>query len=262
MAAPVTLTSGAGVEAGTSTNPVYVTPVSGGVDQDVNLVATGGNILAADDAAAGTTVPVPVGGIYNSTLPSYTNGDRTQAQFTSRGELRSQIVGEQGTGGDGQSNTLAYTITSGAGTGRLFTGAQFAFNGTTWDRQRGDTNGNVNQPYAMAASRWVYAAPSGGIDNSNTAVTVISAAGSGVRNYITGLQIAHATLSATTEFAIRDGAGGTVLWRTVLHTTALPLTNIDFAVPLKGTANTLLEIITLTAVTGDVLVSLQGFQGA
>lgn len=111
-------------------------------------------------------------------------------------------------------------------------------------------------------SGWNYAAATGGIDNTTTAVTIIAAAGTGIRNYVTSLQIAHATLGATTELAIRDGAGGTVIWRTILHTTAMPLTNIVFDAPLIGTANTLLEVVTLTAVTGDVLVSAQGFSGA
>jgi len=117
----------------------------------------------------------------------------------------------------------------------------------------------ITRPYTIPEGEWSYVAASGGIDNTATAVTVKTAAGAGLRNYITGLDIAHAPLGATTELAIRDGAGGTVLWRTVLHTTALPLTSVRFPVPLKGTANTLLEVVTLTAVTGDVLVNMQGY---
>jgi hypothetical protein len=107
---------------------------------------------------------------------------------------------------------------------------------------------------------WSYPAATGGIDNSNTAVT-IKAAVAGNRNYITSIQISHATLGAATEIAIRDGAGGTVLWRAELKTTAMPLTGFTFPVPLKGSVNTLLEVITLTAVTGDVLFNAQGFTG-
>lgn len=117
----------------------------------------------------------------------------------------------------------------------------------------------IVQPFAAGGNSWSYAAASGGIDNSATAVTIKTAAGAGLRNYITSLQIAHATLGATTELAIRDGAAGTVIWRTILHTTALGTFNIDFPVPLRGSANTLLEVVTLTAVTGDVLVNAQGF---
>jgi len=45
--------------------------------------------FVADDAALGVTAtnPVPVGGKYNATLPTYADGDRTQLQFTTRGEV-------------------------------------------------------------------------------------------------------------------------------------------------------------------------------
>jgi hypothetical protein len=107
---------------------------------------------------------------------------------------------------------------------------------------------------------WSYAAASGGIDNTTTAVT-IKAADANFCNYISALQISHATLGAATELAIRDGAAGTVLWRMTLGTAAVENLPIEFPVPLKGTKNTLLEVVTLTAVTGDVLVNAQGFVG-
>ena len=106
---------------------------------------------------------------------------------------------------------------------------------------------------------WSYAPPAGGIDGSTTAVTIKAAAGAGVRNYITGLQVSHATLANATELAIRDGAGGTVLWRMTLGTTAAESLPIHFATPLRGSLNTLLEVVTLTSAAGDVLVNAQGF---
>lgn len=107
---------------------------------------------------------------------------------------------------------------------------------------------------------WTYAAAASGIAGSTTAVTVKTAAGAGLRNYVCSLQLQTATLGNATEFCIRDGAGGTVLFRTQLQTTALPLLTIDFAVPLKGSTNTLLEIVTLTSATGGVYCNLQGFE--
>ena len=59
---------------------------------------------------------------------------------------------------------------------------------------------------------WSYAGAAAGIANTTTAVT-IKAAVAGKRNYVTDLQLSHATLGAATEIAIRDGAGGSVLWR-------------------------------------------------
>jgi len=132
---------------------------------------------------------------------------------------------------------------------------------TQWTDLQVDENGNLKTVDGSIADKWSYAAATGGIDNTTTAVTVKAAAAAGIKNYIETLQIAHATLGATTEFAIRDGAGGTVLWRTNLHTTAIPTTTIVFDPPLSGTAATLLEVVTLTKVTGDVVVNLQGFTG-
>jgi hypothetical protein len=108
---------------------------------------------------------------------------------------------------------------------------------------------------------WSYAAAAAGIVNSAAAVTIKAAAGAGIRNYVTDLQINTATLGGATELAIRDGAGGPVLWRGQLQTTALPVASINFQAPLAGSPNALLEVITLTAVTGGVFVNAQGYAG-
>lgn len=114
----------------------------------------------------------------------------------------------------------------------------------------------------MQSKMWAYAGATGGIVNTVTAVTIKSSAGAGFRNFVTGLTIATDTLGTATELAIRDGAAGTVLWRTKLGTTALPPTNITFPTPLVGSGATLLEIVTLTASTGGVFVNANGYIGS
>jgi len=115
-------------------------------------------------------------------------------------------------------------------------------------------------PFTTPEAGWVYAAALNGIVNTTTAVTVKAAAGASLRNYITNIQVMSEALTTATELAIRDGAGGTVIWRTKIPTGGLPTLNIDFNVPLKSTANTLLEVLTLTASgAGAVYVNLQGF---
>jgi hypothetical protein len=113
----------------------------------------------------------------------------------------------------------------------------------------------------LPADRWSYAAAASGIVNTTTAVTIKAAAGAGVRNFITGLQLSAEAVATATEFAIRDGAGGAVLWRTKIGTGGLTAgREIVFPSPLVGTANTLLEVVTLTAtVTGAVYVNVQGY---
>lgn len=117
--------------------------------------------------------------------------------------------------------------------------------------------GSYNGPMA-SHTVWTYAAPTAGITNTATAVT-IKAATTGQHNYITDIQVSHATLGAATELAIRDGAAGTVLWRMTLGTVANENLLVHFRTPLRGSIATLLEVVTLTAVTGAVLVNVQGY---
>lgn len=128
-----------------------------------------------------------------------------------------------------------------------------------------DARGNlyVIARSASAADTWSYAPPVGGIVNSVVAVTIKAAAGAGLRNYLSSMTVDHDALGAATELAIRDGAGGAVLWRGKLQTAAREGGCFYFDPPLRGTANTLLEVVTLTAsVTGGVFVNASGFTGA
>ncbi len=119
----------------------------------------------------------------------------------------------------------------------------------------------IQKPFSIPEADWTYAAASLGIVNTTTAVTFKAAGAAGLRNYITGIQVMAEALGTATELAIRDGAGGTVLWRVKIGTGGL--TNgisHNFAVPLRGTAATLLEVVTLTAsTTGAVYFNAQGY---
>jgi len=118
----------------------------------------------------------------------------------------------------------------------------------------------VTKPYSIPEGEWSYAAAAAGILNTTTAVTIKAVGGAGIRNYITSIQVMAETLTTATELAIRDGAAGTVIWRTKIPTTGLSTTTIYFPNPLKGTANTLLEVVTLTASgAGAVYFNAQGY---
>lgn len=109
-------------------------------------------------------------------------------------------------------------------------------------------------------SEWSYAAASGGILNTTTAVT-IKAAATGQRNFVTAIQIMAEALGTATEVAIRDGAGGTVLWRTKIGTGGLTQgMSVSFDSPIVGSAGNLLEVLTITATTtGAVYFNAQGY---
>ena len=115
---------------------------------------------------------------------------------------------------------------------------------------------------ANPANEWTYSAAASGILNTTTAVTIKAApAQATLRNYITDLQIMAEALGTATELAVRDGAGGTVLWRTKIPTAGNTAGwDVGFQTPLRGTPGNLLEVVTLTAsVTGAVYVNAQGF---
>ena len=118
-------------------------------------------------------------------------------------------------------------------------------------------------PYAVPELVWSYPAAAAGILNTTTAVQIKAAAAAGIRNYITGVQIMSEALTNATELVIRDGAAGTVLWRTKIPTGGLPTMSITFPFPIRGTAATLLEVQTLTASgAGAVYFNAQGFTAA
>lgn len=122
----------------------------------------------------------------------------------------------------------------------------------------GDATGLVTQP-GLSSTNWQYAAAASGIANTTTAVTIKTAGAAGVRNCISSLQLFAGALGAGTEVAVRDGAGGTVLWRGFVSTAGANIA-VHFPVPLIGTAATLLEVVTLTAtITGAVYFNAQGF---
>lgn len=134
-------------------------------------------------------------------------------------------------------------------------------NGDTVNLLADRTGKLIVRPWTFPDNEWAYAAASSGIVNTTSAVTIKAAASSGNRNYITSVQIMAEALGTATEVAIRDGAGGTVLWRTKIGTGGLTAgLNVNFVIPLKGSAATLLEVVTLTASsTGAVYFNAQGF---
>jgi hypothetical protein len=111
----------------------------------------------------------------------------------------------------------------------------------------------VNKPFSIPELDWSYAGPIAGLTTAaDTAAR--AAAGAGIRNYVTALQVQNASATAT-EFQIKDGA--TVIWRCLLPANSSFL-DITFPSPLKGTANTALNIQAVTAAS-VVVANLQGY---
>jgi hypothetical protein len=112
----------------------------------------------------------------------------------------------------------------------------------------------LTQPFVVPASRWNYAGATGGITNT-TAVALAAAGGTGVRNYLAALQYMNSAATAS-EIEVRDGS--TVIWRGYVPASMTVAANVIFPVPLRGSANTALNVALLTTATAT-RVSAQGY---
>lgn len=113
----------------------------------------------------------------------------------------------------------------------------------------------VIKQYAEAGSDWVYATPVASPIAVNTAVAMKAAAGAGVRNYVTGFT-AYNNSATASVISIQDGT-------TVIYTDYLPANGsirVTFPSPLRGTANTAMNVVLATAAT-STFVSAQGYTG-
>ena len=108
---------------------------------------------------------------------------------------------------------------------------------------------------SIPENEWQYAAASGGITNTSDNV-LTAAAGSGIRNYLTGLSVANASATAS-EIVITNG-GSTVIWRMYLAANA-PIQSIKFATPLQSSTNTSLTVACITTGT-QTYVNAQGYK--
>jgi hypothetical protein len=112
----------------------------------------------------------------------------------------------------------------------------------------------IVKPFSIPELDWSFVGPIAGLTTAAD-TSAKAAAGASVRNYVTALQVQN-TSGTASEFQIKDGAA-TVLWRCLLPANSSFL-DITFPSPLKGTANTALNIQAVTA--GSVVVAnLQGY---
>lgn len=106
---------------------------------------------AANAASVGN--PVRVGAQYDSTLPTYDNGDTTNLQAGSRGSLNVTLMVQDSTSPVNVASTNSDGVATSAVSTRLDTLAKgMYFNGTTWDRVRGDTTGSYAIPVPVAVA--------------------------------------------------------------------------------------------------------------
>lgn len=103
-------------------------------DSASNTLKTSG--AAVGGATAGTSTNV-VGGVYNTTAPTYTNGQATQAQSDSKGSLKTAIMDSNGSTQAAVSPSWVDNL-SNTSSGLNVYSRGATYNGSTWDRVRGN----------------------------------------------------------------------------------------------------------------------------
>lgn len=94
---------------------------------------TGGVASGATDSGN----PVKMGGVNNTTQPTFTDGQRGDLQIDTRGNLKTVLYGKDGVNNVGV--TTAFTDSQSNATNALTVGSfPRVYNGSTWDRQPGD----------------------------------------------------------------------------------------------------------------------------
>ena len=112
----------------------------------------------------------------------------------------------------------------------------------------------ITKPFQIPELEWSYAAASGGVVNT-TDVVLAAAAGSGLRRYVTSLQLKNVNAVAT-EVVLKDGS--TVIWRGHLSASMTGSQEITFSSPIKTSTNAALNFACITT-AAQVYVNAQGY---
>lgn len=146
--------------------------------------------------------------------------------------------------------------------------ATLVYNGTTWDRARGDTTSGAwvnvkNGATTPIPTTMTPSASTGFVRGSASATgtadtSVIAAAGVGVKNYITSIHVAN-TGTSTSLITLKDGSGGSTLLTTVAP--ALGGSNITLPIPIATSANTALFFACGSSST-TIYITAVGYTGA
>lgn len=206
-------------------------------------------------ATATATNGVMIGAVYSSTDPTFTNTQQGALQVGSRGALKVQLMSADGTAALGVAASSSDGVSTGTST-IITRSLTYGYNATGWDRTKGDANGLASSPHAIASARWNYAGVTGGLTDTSDTV-VMAAGGASVRNYMTAIQYLN-TAAVASEIVVKDGS--TVIWRGYAPASMTVPCVVPFAAPLRGTANTAMNVAMVTTATAT-RVSAQGYQG-
>lgn len=161
-----------------STNPL---PTAGG-----GSGATAGQVQGnVASGAADVGNPVKMGGRYNASSPTYTNGQRGDLQIDANGNLEVTLfLPGNLPNAAGATNADAVAVSTTA-TRLGTTGFNYVFNGTTWDRQRGNAAGTfVERTQIFSETATALAASATLTGASRDTAAVAGGVGTRFKNFI------------------------------------------------------------------------------
>lgn len=233
----------------TTAAPVYVNNTTAPLSLDL-----AGNLRVALDAvndaiqvvgnvasgAADSGNPVKVGGIFQTTPSTVTNGQRSNIQVDANGNLRSNQVSGTVTGADNVANTaINGTLPPASSTAatQLNPTANFVFDGAAWDRMPGTSAGGVSTTVVAAL-------PAGNNNIGDVDVATIAAGNNNIgdvdiasiaagNNNIGDVDIASMTPVATTSATALVANTATVLLASPATLRAITWANITTAVQVQ-----------------------------
>lgn len=132
------------------------------VNQDGTIANIGGSGTASSqvqgnvaNGATDTGNPVKIGAVFRSTIPTYTEGQRTESVADANGNVRSLGIASAFTATDNMTNVIGRFYSQGSSTNSVTLGANnCVYNQITggWDRQRGDTLGTWSREPPVAGT--------------------------------------------------------------------------------------------------------------
>lgn len=250
-------TSGNTLVCGMSNDGQFWYPV-GGIPVD----SSSGGITATRPLSGTAAYAYPRRGRYFTCYLSVASGSSVsinaylQATPVVFGANNASVIGGSGNEGNALSASPLVLITGGARRPTLFACSTSTSAMATCASSITPMGSQVFFPYVDPLFSWTWSSI---LTNTTTASTIRNGVSGGFSNFLTSCQISTDALGGATSLVIRDGAGGTVLWRQRLQTAGLNVVQITFPVPLRATQGNLIEAATETAVTGGVYLSCQGF---
>lgn len=193
--------------------------------------------VAGDVASAATDSgnPVKIGGKYNATPPTFTDGQRGDLQLGNKGYVRTELYGVGSTTGASSATSGADAVTNSTAGINMYSNNR-VYNGATWDRMPGDTIA------VKTEQRFSYTHIAAG-----QATTTVKS-GAGFLHSITFNGAATAT-NVTTVYDSTTGSGSVIA--VPAATTATIPTTLKYDVSFA----TGLTILTATANGADMTVS-------